>query len=111
MNLDEDEIKAENVFRDLSDDELVNRSVLEAPHAELLRRNTEALRESAEASEKSSKRILFLTIILLAIGGTQLILDIVPFSDIYPWIRYVMGLTIFLAILVYVTKTIINDDW
>lgn len=66
-------------YRDLkgkTDDELVVKSASAGPYAELLRRNTEALKVNAENSAKQNDIMLMFTFLLFLIGLMQLIVTL-----------------------------------
>jgi len=55
--------------------------------AELLRRNTEALREFSKSSERYSRTLFFLTIVLVTIGLFQLVISVYSMPENNPYIR------------------------
>lgn len=78
--------------------------------AELLRRNTEALRESNKAAQKQSSRVLFLTVVLLTIALTEFVLGVLPENE-NVWVRYVLTLCIGGSVLYFLNREINKDEW
>lgn len=59
-------------LKEKTDDELVIKSATSGPYAELLRRNTEALKESSRSAERYSRVMIDLTLVLFVIAFLQL---------------------------------------
>lgn len=78
--------------------------------AELMRRNTEALKESSKSAHKQSKIILFLTLILSTLAVTEFFLLIIPDTG-SQILRYVMALTILFLVGRFLLKEITAEDW
>ncbi len=89
------------------DEELVRRSGSAGPYAELVRRNTEALKESREASNRSSGIMFDLTLILMLIAIIQMVAGIYSLN-IEKSLKIIIIIGV-CALLIFLFKDLIND--
>lgn len=100
--------KETNKLKSLSDDELVALDSEKFPHkqkgahSELLRRNTDALKESSKSSDRYALNVLILTVFIFAITGAQFILDLFTVDD--RWIKGPLGIILVVGIVYIVVK-------
>lgn len=102
--------QSDNVYKDLSDDELVKvaqdnikSSKIGAAQAELVRRNTEALRKSSKSAERYSDILIVLTVLLFLLGMFQLVATIWS-SDKVWYFQVPLALLMFGAIYYFMRK-------